>query len=45
MPPANQVEEEPQYIPYSKLTLAGHILEGISIAGQVSLYNWSTAPA
>ena len=28
-------EEEPQHTPYSKLTLAGHDLEGVSIAGQV----------
>ena len=31
-----QDEEDYQHIPYSKLSLAGHNLEGISIAGQVS---------
>lgn len=31
-----QDEEDSQQTPYSKLTLAGHKLEGVSIAGQVS---------
>lgn len=33
---AQRDEESSQHAPDSKLTLAGHVLEGISIAGQVS---------